>query len=58
MKDLDLLPNFKVRAIVKGALRAYGVQANSPKLARRHALYVLKRDIDKNAIVQTVEAIR
>jgi hypothetical protein len=58
MKHLDPLPNFKVRAVVKGAMRAYGVQAQSPKLARKHALYVLKNTIDKNAVVQHVEPIR
>jgi hypothetical protein len=58
MKDLDLLPNYRVRAFVKGAMRAYGVRANSPRLARSHALYVLKTTIDKNAIVSGVEVIR
>ena len=58
MKHLDPLPNFKVRAFVKGAMRAYGVQAQSPKLARKHALYVLRTTIDKNAVVQAVEVLR
>lgn len=57
MKHLDPLPNFKVRAFVKGAMRAYGVRAHTAKLARKHALYVLK-GIDKNAVVQSVEVIR
>ena len=57
MKTLDKNPNFKVRAVVFGAVRAYGVQANSPKLARKHALYVLKNTIDKNAVVASVEVL-
>ena len=51
MKNLDTNPNFAVRAMVLGAVRTYGVQANSPRLALRHAKYVLKNTVDKNAVI-------
>jgi|2_EtaG_2_1085320.scaffolds.fasta_scaffold141392_1 hypothetical protein len=59
MKNLtpESKPNYKVRAMVIGAVRSYGIFGLTEKNARRRANYRL-RGIDKNAVVMSVERTR
>ena len=57
MKNIDKFPNYKVRAMVLGCVRAYGVRANTPRLAVKHLIYVLDK-MGLKATVMSVEANR
>ena len=56
MKNIDKLPNYKVRAMVLGCVRAYGVRADSPKLAIGHLRFVLNK-MGLKATIVNVEPV-